>query len=111
MKKAIQSLLAVTIIISAFTLVTTKSYAQYVMGKSYAKPSVYLVQKLGGGYDFYGSDYTLKGFSVPKKHGGYDFYGSDYRLKGYTVPKINGGYDIFGSDYSLKGFISPRLGW
>jgi len=102
MKKAIQSLLAVTIIISAFTLVTTKSYAQY---KGYSVP------KSRGGYDFYGSDYSLKGFSVPKRNGGYDFYGSDYSLKGFSVPKMNGGYDIFGSDYSLKGFISPRLGW
>jgi len=102
MKKAIQSLLAVTIIISAFTLVTTKSYAQY---KGYSVP------KSGGGYDFYGSDYSLKGFSVPKRNGGYDFYGSDYSLKGFSVPKMNGGYGIFGSDYSLKGFISPRLGW
>ena len=102
MKKTITSLLAVTIIISAFATVTTKSFAQY---KSYS------VTKLGGGYDFYGSDYSLKGYSVPKMNGGYDFYGSDYSLKGYSVPKMNGGYDFYGSDYSLKGYVSPRLGW
>ena len=79
MKKTITSLLAVTIIISAFATVTTKSFAQY---KSYS------VTKLGGGYDFYGSDYSLKGYSVPKMNGGYDFYGSDYSLKGYTSPRL-----------------------
>ena len=81
MKKIITSLLAVTIIISAFATVTTKSFAQY------------------------------KSYSVTKLGGGYDFYGSDYSLKGYSVPKMNGGYDFYGSDYSLKGYVSPRLGW
>ena len=81
MKKTITSLLAVTIIISAFATVTTKSFAQY------------------------------KSYSVTKLGGGYDFYGSDYSLKGYSVPKMNGGYDFYGSDYSLKGYVSPRLGW
>ncbi len=81
MKKIITSLLAVTILILAFTTVTTKSFAQY------------------------------KSYSVPKLGGGYDFYGSDYSLKGYSVPKMNGGYDFYGSDYSLKGYVSPRLGW
>jgi len=102
MKRVIQGLLTITILLSALTVTTSKSYAQF---KGYTVP------KSGGGYDIYGGDYTLKGYTVPKKFGGYDFYGSDNSLKGYAVPKLGRGYDTFDLGYSLKSRVYSRLDW
>jgi hypothetical protein len=87
MKKIKNILVAITLMLSTLTAVTTNANAYGLKG--YSSPN------LSGGYNFYGNDYGLKGYSSPNLSGGYNFYGNDYGLKGYSSPNLSGGYNFY----------------